>query len=301
MVLYNSFSFTMDGALVKWNNTSNLSANNKYTHVALDPALLKKTANVTPKRSNQEKSYILSKMDYLNRAAEIELHKREETARRISDQINEQYIGIGDQWSLKKQLILWAGLSGAGYVDIKDAIKDLTEISSHINVDLNRPLIEAVREKNYRFDGLIKRLIKEKIIMYSLQGNSHFFRPCIVGSNIDEFLDSQHTLIGLPTSLQRYIQLKVEQTYRNFFGLKDCVPFIPHVLRTAFLNSKCSEHQLEALLQSSTLRKLVEINIDTAYLFSELIGGAIAELHADKHFQCTDSTQMQYSDSDIEV
>jgi len=283
IMLFSSLSFTMDEALVRGNGT--IVSLSNHPRGRSEPFIFQMSANASPKKQDIVKGYHTSEIDFLNKAAARELSIRRMHARIISNQIDAQYIGTGDQWSFKRQVITFFGLGGAGYVDIKDAIKDLAEICSHVSVQLNRPLIDAVREENYRFDSLMERLIGEKIRRYDSHMSSHCFRPCIVGSNIDDFFNSQHIFPDLPASLQKYIQFKTEQDYRDSFRLKDSVPFVLHVLQKAFLNSR-NQEQLQALLMSSTLKKYEDKNV--ICLFQHAIRGRLAKINEGKPDQIVD-------------
>jgi hypothetical protein len=239
--------------------------------------------------------YGVTKTEFLQQAADKIVYNREMRACVISDRIDQEYIGIGDQWSLQRQLSTWLGWSGTGYTKAKDAMEDITTIYSYMigaNCNVDRPFIDAVRAKNYRFDTLVTLLIKKKF-----QTFGPFFRQ-LGGSTIDQFLDSEYLFPGLPKPLQEYIEFKNEEQYRLVFHIDRCVPFVPHLLRTTFQYSKLNKDELERLLQSSTLKK---VDRDTRIIFTELIKGELAKFKVDGQCRCADGSDSPWVCNDCDT
>jgi hypothetical protein len=284
MIISSSLSLAM-------NNTCLVPSSENYPSkgsqlVAITPQCFLKDVPKSTGTTAAHAHYGVTKTEFLQQAADKIVYNREKLACVISNRIDQEYVGIGDQWSLQRQLSIRLGLSG--YCSYKDAIGDLIKIHSYItevDCDIDRPFVDALRAKNYRFDTLIAKLIVGKI---------HGFGPNfkrLRGSTVDQFLDQECFFSDLPTVLKKYLQDKCEEQYRLNFRIDRCVPFVPHLLRTAFQYSKLNKDELERLLRSSTLKK---VNRDTRITFTKLITGELAKLEADGQCRCADGSDSLY-------
>ena len=230
------------------------------------------------------KDYMISKDEFLRREAEKLLAARRAKVQWIDEYIRKQR---NDRWLQERPLYF---VVGAVLPHPQDALDALIVFDASVNMTLDRHVIDAVSEKNWYFRNLFLALIQQVENCYGLDQRCQD-DVLINGKNIDRFMSVKSMFPDLPSSMQEYLAFKVQESYRNLFCLKECVPLIPHVLRTALHNSREDQGLLLALRKSMTLTSYEDKNI--VALFRKAIDGYLATCMSNDDDQILDMDRMR--------
>ena len=218
----------------------------------------------------------------VEKAAQEKIYHREEEAAPMNNAINQLDI---DCWRL-----LW--LRGSGVhpsCPTSNVVSDLANIYYHFTPSQwTKDVLMALatpdsKAYNKRVADLLMRLAQEKKEKYrrcQIGGSIDF--GLIKGSTVDEFFDEKILFPGLPKIFQQCVQQFVEKQYRHSL-MKDnpSGSIVFHALLTALRNSNDDPQEIQALQESSTLKKYER---DTKNAFAKYIAEHQDEIKpVDKH------------------
>ena len=210
-------------------------------------------------RKNKQYSYDLSDTAVVLQAAEQELRERNQLAEKISAELNENYVRVGEYRCLLRQM--WVSMNNhrASYGESsQNIVAELNQLSDGVSCD--RSVINRVREINNRFDGLLDGLIRIKIRNYQIDWCDYYANNCCLRRwEIDSFFNERIPHDELSPSLREYVQAEVENEYKNRFQLSHDCDVREHALRksaNSVMDSMGAIAYLKELLKTKTFKRL---------------------------------------------